>query len=67
MPVQVDTTGLPLGRALKVERVAADVSLTRVARAVGVSIGHLSRIEKGERTPSAELVERIRTAIRAAA
>ena len=67
MPVHsVDTTGLPIGRALKVERVAAGVSLTRVAGAVGVSIGHLSHIESGNRTASPELIERIRTAIRAA-
>ena len=63
----VDTTGLPIGQALKVERTIARVSLTRIAVAVGVSIGQLSRIEKGERTASAELVKRIRVAIRAAA
>jgi transcriptional regulator with XRE-family HTH domain len=51
---------------LKVERVAAGVALTRVAQAVGVSIGHLSRIEKGERTATPELIERIRVAVRAA-
>ncbi len=62
----VDTSGLPIGRALKVERVAAGVSLTRVAAAVGVSIGQLSRIEKGERTATPELIERIRVAVRAA-
>ena len=62
----VDTSGLPIGRALKVERVAAGVALTTVAQAVEVSIGHLSRIEKGERTASPELVERIRVAVRAA-
>lgn len=62
----VDTSGLPIGRALKVERVAAGVPLGRVATAIGISAGHLSRIEKGERTASPELVERIRVAIRAA-
>lgn len=66
MTVTVDTTGLPIGQALKVERTLARVSLTRVAEAVGVSIGQLSRIEKGERTASPELVERIRVAVRAA-
>ena len=63
----VDTSGLPIGRALKVERVAAGVSLTRVAAAVGVSQGHLSNIEAGKRTALPELIERIRIAIRAAA
>jgi transcriptional regulator with XRE-family HTH domain len=65
--VTVDTTGLPIGQALKVERTIAGVSLTKVAEAVGVSIGHLSRIESGDRTASPELVDRIRTAILAAA
>lgn len=64
---QVDTTGLPIGRALKVERVAAGLSLGRVAHAIGVSAGHLSHIEAGRRNASSDLVERIRVAIRAAA
>jgi transcriptional regulator with XRE-family HTH domain len=63
----VDTTGLPIGTALRIERVAARVSLTHVARAVGVSIGQLSRIESGDRTASVELIERIRVAVRSAA
>lgn len=58
---------LPIGRALKVERVAAGVSSTRIAQAVGISIGHLSHIEAGRRVASPDLIERIRTAIRAAA
>jgi transcriptional regulator with XRE-family HTH domain len=62
----VDTTNLPIGRALKVERVAAGVALGTVAESVGISAGHLSRIEKGERIASDELVERIRAAVRAA-
>jgi transcriptional regulator with XRE-family HTH domain len=59
----VNTAGMPIGRALKLERVAADKSSTEVAKAVGISIGHLSRIESGERTASEELVARIRIAI----
>jgi len=62
----VDTSGLPIGRALKVERVAAGISSTAVAAAVGISIGHLSHIEAGRRTASPELIERIRTAVRTA-
>lgn len=60
----VDTSGLPIGRALKVERVAAGVSGTAVATAVGISLGHLSHIEAGRRVASDELVGRIRAAIR---
>jgi transcriptional regulator with XRE-family HTH domain len=63
---QIDTTGLPIGKQLKVERTIADLSLTRVATAVGISAGYLSRIESGERIGSPELVEKIRVAIRAA-
>ena len=64
---QIDTTDLPIGRVLKLERVAANVSLTHLSRELGVSIGQLSRIESGHRTASAELIERIRTAVREAA
>jgi transcriptional regulator with XRE-family HTH domain len=67
LTVTVDTTGLPIGQALKVERTIAGVSLTTIAKAVGVSIGQLSRIEKGERTASPELVDRIRDVVQAAA
>lgn len=63
----VDTSGLPIGRALKVERTVVGAELTRIAKAVGISAGHLSHIEAGNRTASPELVERIRIAIRAAA
>ena len=63
---QINTADLPIGRRLKLERTVAGVSLTRVANAVGVSIGQLSRIESGQRTASAELIERIRVAVRAA-
>lgn len=59
----VTVTGLPIGRALKLERTIAGVSLTSVAQAVGVSIGHLSRIESGERTASPDLVDAIRAAV----
>lgn len=62
---EVDTTGLPIGRALKVERVAAGLTLGRIADAVRISAGHLSHIEAGRRVASDELVKAIRAAIRA--
>jgi transcriptional regulator with XRE-family HTH domain len=62
----VTTDGLPIGMTLRIERTLARVSLTHVARAVGISVGHLSRIESGERTASPDLIERIRVAVRAA-
>ncbi len=63
---QINTADLPIGVRLKLERTIAGVSLTLIARAVGVSIGQLSRIESGQRTASEDLIERIRVAIRAA-
>lgn len=62
---QIDTSGFPTGKALKLERVAAEVSVTAIAEAVGISIGHLSRIESGERQASDELIAKIRAAISA--
>lgn len=58
------TAKRPIGLTLKLERVEAGVTLTSVAAAVGMSIGHLSRIEAGTRTATPELIERIRAAVR---
>ena len=63
MVQEVDTSELPIGIALKVERTAARLSSTAVAKAVGISIGHLSHIEAGRRTASEDLVTGIRSAI----
>lgn len=60
----VTTKGLPIGRTLKVERVAAGLTLTAVAAELGVSIGHLSHIEAGRREVSPEQVARIRAAVK---
>ena len=65
--VQSVTSSDDVGMTLKLERTVARVRLVRVAHAVGISAGHLSRIESGERQPSPDMVERIRIAIRAAA
>lgn len=62
----VNTSKLPIGRALKVERTVAGLELGKIADAVGISAGHLSHIEAGNRNASPELIERIREAIRAA-
>jgi transcriptional regulator with XRE-family HTH domain len=55
---------LPIGRRLKVERVAAGISLNDMASALGVSAGHLSNIEAGKRAASDDVVSRIRLVIR---
>ncbi len=60
---QIDTTDLPIGTRLKLERTLAGASLTDIAKAVGVSIGQLSRIESGARRASDDLVQRIREAV----
>lgn len=65
--LQTDAMDLPIGKKLKLERVAANVSLTDLAAAVSVSIGQLSRIESGQRTASPELIDRIRAFVRKAA
>ena len=60
----LDTSALSTGRALKVERTVAGLELGKVASAVGISAGHLSHIERDERTASPELIDRIQRAIR---
>jgi transcriptional regulator with XRE-family HTH domain len=61
--VHPDPETMPIGKQLKLARVAADLTSTEVAKAVDISIGHLSRIEKGERTASPDLIERIEAVI----
>jgi transcriptional regulator with XRE-family HTH domain len=63
----VNTSKLPIGQALKVERTVAGLGLGTVAALVGISAGYLSHLEKGDRPASPEMVERIRAAIARAA
>lgn len=58
-----DPEPLPIGMQLRVERVTAKLTVTDVADAVAISIGHLSRIETGDRTASDDVVAQIRAAI----
>lgn len=60
----VNTPERPIGLTLKLERIEAGVSLTDLAQALGLSIGHLSNIEAGKRSASPELIDRIRGVIR---
>ena len=64
---EINTPAQVLGRQLKLERVAAGAKLIHIAAAVGVSAGHLSHIEAGNRKADAAMVQRIREAIQAAA
>ena len=45
-----------LGKMIKQQRVAADMTLWELADKTGVSASHLGRIERGERFPSGTVV-----------
>ena len=47
-----------LGEALRLIRVFHDLKQNELARQLGVSQSHLSDIERGEKTPSQELVSK---------
>ncbi len=48
-----------LGRIIKQQRVAVQLTLQELAAKSGVSSSHLGRIERGERFPSARTLHRI--------
>lgn len=48
-----------LGKILKQQRLSANLTLHELSTASGVSPSHLGRIEKGERFPSADILQRI--------
>jgi transcriptional regulator with XRE-family HTH domain len=48
-----------LGKILKQQRLSANLTLYELSSASGVSPSHLGRIEKGERFPSADILQRI--------
>lgn len=48
-----------LGKILKQQRHSANLTLYDLSAASGVSPSHLGRIEKGERFPSADILQRI--------
>ena len=48
-----------LGRIIKQQRVALPITLHALAAISGVSASHLGRIERGERYPSAHILNRI--------
>lgn len=59
----LDTTDLPIGTALKVERTVARISQQDIAREVGIHQARLSRIESGQVEVTDTLAKRIRKAI----
>jgi len=48
-----------LGRTIRQRRISAPFSLNGLAKATGISTGHLSRIEKGQRNPSARVLHKL--------
>lgn len=49
----------PLGGILKQQRVSLSLTLQELAASSGVSASHLGRIERGERFPSAHILQRL--------
>ena len=48
-----------LGRIIKQQRISLPLTLQELATKSGVSASHLGRIERGERFPSAHILQRI--------
>ncbi|RJQ38031.1 MAG: XRE family transcriptional regulator [Dehalococcoidia bacterium] len=53
------TEGRELGKILKRQRIAADMTLAQLSSRAGVSPSHLGRVERGQRFPSAHILHRI--------
>jgi len=62
MLIELEVSGI--GAALKAERVVRNLKLYQVAGRIGMEPSRLRNIERGRTEPSAELVTRIRQAIR---
>jgi transcriptional regulator with XRE-family HTH domain len=56
-----------IGAYIRTQREHAKVSLRQLARTAGVSNPYLSQIERGLRTPSAEILQQIARALRISA
>ncbi len=48
-----------LGRIIKQQRIAVGLTLRELSARSGVSSSHLGRVERGERLPSAHILQRI--------
>ena len=51
--------GNHLGKIIKQQRISLPLTLQEIAAKSGVSASHLGRIERGERFPSAHILQRI--------
>ncbi|MFC2048451.1 helix-turn-helix domain-containing protein [Chloroflexota bacterium] len=54
-----DDNNKNLGRILKQQRLMIPLTLNKLATVSGVSSSHLGRIERGERFPSASILQKI--------
>ena len=63
----VEKTVDDIGSYIRAQREAAQVSLRQLARTAGVSNPYLSQIERGLRTPSAEILQQIAKGLRISA
>jgi transcriptional regulator with XRE-family HTH domain len=59
MKVTNDGNNKNLGRIIKQQRITAQLTLRETAARSGVSSSHLGRIERGERFPSAHILQRL--------
>jgi transcriptional regulator with XRE-family HTH domain len=53
------TSNNNLGRMLKQRRVMIPITLCKLAEISGISASHLGRIERGERSPSARILQKL--------
>jgi len=54
---------LPTGQSLRALRILADLTLAEVAGLAGTSIAYLSKVERGEFTPTKRYVAQVTSAI----
>ena len=59
MNIDYSRVNCNLGRIIKQRRITIPLTLSQLAASSGVSTSHLGRIEKGERFPSARVLNRI--------
>jgi len=56
---RIQHAGQSLGRLIRQQRIAIGLTIRELSARSGVSSSHLGRIEKGERFPSARILQRI--------
>ncbi|WP_176921344.1 helix-turn-helix domain-containing protein [Pseudonocardia oroxyli] len=64
---KVEKTVDDIGSYIRAQRESAQVSLRQLAKTAGVSNPYLSQIERGLRTPSAEILQQIAKGLRISA